>query len=389
MWFFKCPEYYFGEDALSQLEMLAGERAIIISDEHILQLGYVDAVRNVLNTAVSATELFTEIEPDPSLQTVQRGAGVMLEFEPDLIIALGGGSVMDAAKAMWVLYERPDVEPDSINPFDDYGLRQKARLVCIPTTAGTGSESNYGIVLTDTAEKRKLTLATREATPDIAIVDPQFTQNLPRQITADTGVDVLTHAVEAYTCTWANDFTDGQCLQAAKMVFNYLPRAVANGAEDEEAREKMANAASIAGMTLGNSQIALAHAMSHSVGAIFKHLPHGRITGLLLPYSIEFVANGGNGRYQELAHWLGLSSETDLVAAQQLAQAVRSLLQEIGQPTNMQEAGIERDQLEVNMALIVEHVEMDANLLMSRRIPETEEVEKLLWYAYEGKRIDF
>lgn len=389
MWFFKCPEYFFGEDALSQLEMLAGERAIIISDEHILQLGYVDVVRDALNTAVSATQLFTEIEPDPSLQTVQRGANVMLEFEPDLIIALGGGSVMDAAKAMWVLYERPDVEPDSINPFDDYGLRQKARLVCIPTTAGTGSESNYGIVLTDTAEKRKLTLATREATPDIAIVDPQFTQNLPRQITADTGIDVLTHAIEAYTCTWANDFTDGQCLQAAQMVFTYLPRAVANGANDEEAREKMANAASIAGMTLGNSQIALAHAMSHSVGAIFKHLPHGRITGLLLPYSIEFVANGGNGRYQDLARWLGLPSDNDLEAARQLAQAVRALLQEIGQPTNMQEAGIERAQLEANMELIVEHVEMDANLLMSRRIPETEEVEKLLWYAYEGKLIDF
>lgn len=389
MWFFKCPEYFFGEDSLSQLETLAGERVFIISDAHILQLGYVDEVKDALNTAVSATQLFTEIEPDPSLQTVQRGADVMLEFAPDLIIALGGGSVMDAAKAMWVLYERPDVEPDSINPFDDYGLRQKARLVCIPTTAGTGSESNYGIVLTDTAEQRKLTLATREATPDIAIVDPRFTHNLPQQITADTGIDVLTHAIEAYTCTWANDFTDGQCLQAAQMVFTYLPRAVANGADDEEAREKMANAASIAGMTLGNSQIALAHAMSHSVGAIFKKVPHGRITGLLLPYSIEYVANGGNGRYQDMARWLGLPSETDVIAATQLARAVRQLLKEIGQPTSMKEAGIGKDALEEHMELLVEHVEMDANLLMSRRIPETEEVEKLFWYAYEGKLIDF
>ena len=389
MWFFKCPEYFFGEDALSQLEELTGARVFIISDEHILQLGYVDDVKGALNTAVSAVKLFTEVEPDPSLQTVQRGAEVMQAFAPDMIIALGGGSVMDAAKAMWVLYERPDVEPDSINPFDDYGLRQKARLVCIPTTAGTGSESNYGIILTDTAEKRKLTLATREATPDIAIVDPHFTQNLPKQITADTGVDVLTHAIEAYTCTWANDYTDGLCLQAAKMVFTYLPRAVAYGADDEEAREKMANAASIAGMTLGNSQIALAHAMSHSVGAIFKQVPHGRITGLLLPFSIEYVANGGNGRYQDMARWLGLPSETDAIAATQLAQAVRELLQEIGQPTTMQEAGIPKDALAEHMALIVEHVEMDANLLMSRRIPETEEVEKLFWYAYEGKIIDF
>lgn len=389
MWFFNCPNFYFGEDALSQLELLNGRKAFIVTDAQILQLGYVDVVQRALQTAVIETQVFAEVEPDPSLQTIHRGAQHMLAFEPDWVIGLGGGSAMDAAKAMWVLYERPDIVPESINPFDDYGLRQKARLICIPTTAGTGSEANYGVVLTDPVDQRKLTLGSREMTPDLAVVDPRFTQNLPRQITADTGVDVLTHAIEAYTCTWANDFTDGQCLQAAKMVFTYLPRAVKHGAEDAEAREKMANAAAIAGMTLGNSQVALAHALGHSLGAIFKEVPHGRITGLLLPYTIEFVGAASNGRYQNMARWLGIPAADDATAAVNLAQAVRDLLTEIEQPITMQAAGIDREAVAANMPILMEHVEMDANTLMSRRIPDDNEIEKLIWYAYEGKQVDF
>ncbi len=389
MWFFNCPNFYFGEDALSQLELLNGTRAFIVTDTQILQLGYVDAVRDALQTAVIETQIFAEVEPDPSLQTIHRGAQQMLAFEPDWVIGLGGGSAMDAAKAMWVLYERPDIVPESINPFDDYGLRQKAKLICIPTTAGTGSEANYAVVLTDPADRRKLTLGSREMTPDMAIVDPYFTKNLPQQITADTGIDVLSHAIEAYACTWANDFTDGQCLQAAKMVVNYLPRAVKHGAADEEAREKMANAAAIAGMTLGNSQVALAHALGHSLGAIFKEVPHGRITGLLLPYTIEFVGQASNGRYQDMARWLNLSTDNGTTAAINLAQAVRGLLREVGQPTSLQEADIEREAIAANMPIFVEHVEMDANTLMSRRIPDDDEIEKLIWYAYEGKQVDF
>jgi alcohol dehydrogenase class IV len=335
------------------------------------------------------TAVFTAVEPDPSLQTVRRGARLMANYEPDWIIGLGGGSCMDAAKAMWVLYERPDIEPEAINPMEEIGLRQKARLICIPTTAGTGSEANYGIILTDTEEHRKLTLGSREATPDIAIVDPVFTTHLPPQITADTGIDVLTHAIEAYSCNWANDFTDGLCVQALQMVFAYLPRAVQQGAADPEAREKMANAATIAGMTLGNSQVALAHAMGHSAGALLSHLPHGRITGLLLPYTIEFVANGGMGRYAELAHMLRLPADDERSAGYALAAAVRQLLRQVNQPTCLQEAGISWAQFEPMLPLLCQHVEIDTNTLMSRRIPESHEVEQLFRYAFSGQVVDF
>lgn len=389
MWFFKCPEFFFGDDALSQLAELPIKRAFIVTDANLLALGFVEKVQTALGTAVPPTHVFAEVEPDPSLETVQRGAQAMLAWEPDWIIGLGGGSCMDAAKAMWVLYERPDLSPEDISPMLDMGLRQKARLICIPTTAGTGSESNYGIVLTDTAEHRKLTLASREATPDIAIVDPALTANLPAQITADTGIDVLTHAIEAYSCTWANDYTDGLCLQAARMVFNYLPRAVKHGAADPEAREKMANAAAIAGMTLGNSEVALAHAMGHAAGAIFRQIPHGRITAVFLPVTIEFVANGDDSRFADLAMALGLPNGNERQAASNLATAVRGLMREISQPTSLQEAGIPLEDLEAALPTLCAHVDMDANLLMSRRIPETADIEQLFRYAFTGQEVDF
>ena len=389
MWFFKSPEFFFGEDALSQLAELSGKRAFIVTDANIQQLGFVDLVQQYLHKAGMETAVFPQVEPDPSLQTVKCGAQAMLDFEPDWIIGLGGGSCMDAAKAMWIVYERPDIDPAAISPLEDMGLRKKARLICIPTTSGTGSESNYAIILTDTEAQRKLTLGSREATPDIAIVDPYFTMKLPAQITADTGIDVLSHAIEAFSCTWANDFTDGLCLKSARMVFDYLPRAAANGGEDDEAREKMANAASIAGIVLGNSQVALAHAMGHSAGAVFKTVPHGRITAVFLPYTIEFVGNSGMGRYEDLARYLGLGVNGEANAAQKLADAVRELMQTVNLPLSLQAAGIEETQLNQHMALLVEHVEIDASTLMSRRIPETEEVEKLFRYAFAGKSIDF
>ena len=389
MWFFRCPEFSFGEDALSRLSSLQGERAFIVTDENIQQLGFVAAVQAQLSLAGIDSQLFTDVEPDPSIQTVKRGAAAMMSFAPDWVIGLGGGSSMDAAKAMWILYEHPDIEPAEINPFDELVLRQKARLICIPTTAGTGSESNYGIVLTDTEEKRKLTLGSREVTPDLAIVDPAFTAQLPRQITADTGIDVLTHAIEAYTCNWANDFTDGLCLQAIRMVFDYLPRAVANGAADMEAREKMANAASIAGMVLGNSQVALAHALGHSAGGVFKQIPHGRITAVFLPITIQFIAQAGLGRYRDIAQLLHLPAQDEAEGAASLVDAIYQLLDEIDEPKSLQAAGISSTDFEEAMPMLVEHVDYDANTLMSPRIPETSEIEKLVLFAYNGRSVDF
>jgi alcohol dehydrogenase class IV len=335
------------------------------------------------------TAIFDEVEPDPSLETVEKGAVAMLEFQPDWIIGLGGGSSMDAAKAMWILYEQPEIGLELLSPWSTIGLRQKARFITIPTTAGSGAESGYAMILTDTSDHRKLTLACREATADLAIVDPSLTVRLPRTITADTGIDVLSHAIEAYSCSWANDFTDGLCLQAAQTVFLYLPRAVANGTNDAEAREKMANAAAIAGITLGNSSVALGHAMGHSAGPFFPKLPHGRITALFVPATVEFVANSGDGRYLGLARLLALPAADEREAGHALADAMRALMRQIGLPGSLYEAGVSPEAFEANLPTLIQHVEIDANILQSRRIPETEEVERLFRYAYTGERVDF
>ncbi|MCA9938072.1 MAG: iron-containing alcohol dehydrogenase [Anaerolineales bacterium] len=389
MWFFRSPHVYFGEDALSHLAEVQGRRAFIVTDEVLLGLGFPQRVQAYLEDAGISSTIFAAVEPQPSLQTVQRGAAAMLDYAPDWVIGLGGGSCMDAARAMWILYERPDIDPAAISPMELLGLRQKARLMCIPTTAGTGSETGYAVVLTDTVEQRKLTLGSPEATADLALVDPAFTLHLPRQATADTGIDVLTHAIEGYTCQWANDFTDGPCLKAIDLVFRYLPRAVAQGAADAEAREKMANAAAIAGLALGNSNVALAHALGHSAGALFHDLPHGRITALFLPYTIEFVAPVGTARYQEIAHMLRLPAAGEAEGAASLAEAVRRLMQEVGLPLCLRDAGISPDQFAANLQPMCERADTDTNILMSRRLPETEEVQRLFEYAYDGRSIDF
>ncbi len=228
MWYFNSPQIVYGEGALSYLETLVGKRACLVTDQTLVSLGVAQRVVNALATTAMPVEVFSAVEPDPSLETARVGAQVMLRFKPDWIIALGGGSVMDAAKAMWVLYERPDLTPEEINPIDTLGLRKKARLIAIPTTSGAGSEATWAVVLTDTRERRKLGLGNREDMPDIAILDPELVMKLPARLTADTGLDALVHAVEGYSSAWHNDFSDGLCLQAARLIFEYLPRASAS-----------------------------------------------------------------------------------------------------------------------------------------------------------------
>ena len=242
MWYFKSPEIVFGEGALDALDELEGHCALIVTDGTLVHLGLVDKVKAHLDNAGITVHVFDAVEPDPSVQTVHKGAEVAREVEPDWIIGLGGGSPMDAAKAIWVLYERPDLEPAEINPFVHLGLCQKARLITIPTTSGTGSDVTWATVLTDTDEQRKMGLGSREMIADLAIVDPEMVVAMPPELTADTGMDALTHAVEGYTCAWHTDMTDGLCFNAARLIFKYLPLAVADGT-DMEARERMHNAA--------------------------------------------------------------------------------------------------------------------------------------------------
>ncbi len=240
---------------------------------------------------------------------VQRCAAALAQHQPDWIIGLGGGSCMDAAKAAWLLYENPGIEPASVNPFDQYTLREKAKLIAIPTTSGTGSEATWYAVLTDTVEQRKVGVGTRGMLPDYAIIDPVMVMSLPPSITADTGLDALTQSIESYQSTWRNDFSDALCLHAVRLIFEYLPRAYADGS-DREAREHMHNAATIGGIGFGNSQATLAHCMGHALGALF-HVPHGRAVALFLPYTIEFTANGGGSRYADIARALGLPADDE------------------------------------------------------------------------------
>jgi alcohol dehydrogenase class IV len=387
MWLFHSPQIAFGEDALSRLDQLEGQRAFIVTDANILKLGLVKTIQEHLATAGLASGYFAEVEPDPSLQTVRRCAALMHEYAPDWIIALGGGSCIDAAKAAWLLYERPDVDPAGINPIETFGVRAKARLVAIPTTSGTGSEATLAVVLTDLAAQRKLALGSRELMPDLAIVDPALVMSLPPAVTADTGLDALAHAIEGYTSAWRNDFSDGLCLKAIQLIFTYLPRSYANGA-DAEAREHMHNAATIAGLGFSNSMTALAHALGHALGAIFK-TPHGRAVSLFLPYTIEFTANGGGTRYADIARCLQLAARDEKEGTASLVAAIRALQRQLNQPATVRELGIPEDQFVEAMPRLVANAESDTDLVTSARVPDGEELKRLFECAYGGLGIEF
>jgi len=387
MWYFVSPQIVFGEGALDTLDELEGRQALVVTDATLVRLGLVDRVRAHLEKAGLAVRVFDRVEPDPSVQTVRLGAQVAQETGPDWIIGLGGGSAMDAAKAVWVLYERPDLQPAEINPFIRLGLRRKARLVTIPTTSGTGAEVTWAIVLTDTEGQRKMGLGNRENAADIAIVDPSMAAGMPPTLTADTGLDALVHAVEGYTCAWHTDLTDGLCLAAARLVLRYLPRAVADGS-DMEARERMHNAATSAGLGFGNAMASLAHATGHALGAVF-HLAHGRAVGLMLPYTVEFAASVAPARFAEMAVLLGCSQAGGEEAARSLAGRVRGLCRQIGVPTSLAAAGVERFTFEARLDKLVDDAFNDTQMVTAVRAPSYEELRRLLVYAYEGNEVDF
>lgn len=387
MWFFDSPHIVFGEDALSYLAQLSGRLAFIVTDANLARLGLLQQVQAQLDAAGLTYAVFDQIESEPSLNTIKRCAAQMLDRRPDWIIGLGGGSCLDAAKAAWLLYERPDLNPAAINPFDQFGLRAKARLITIPTTSGTGSEATWYVVLTDTDEQRKLGMGNRELLPELTIVDPQLVTGMPPALTADTGLDALTHAIEGYCSGWHNDFSDGLCLQAARLIFQYLPRVFGDGG-DLAAREHMHNAATLAGLGFGNSQATLAHAMGHALGAEF-HVPHGRAVALFLPYTIEFTANAGGSRYFEIARALGLPAADDREGAASLVAAIRELQITLHHPLSLRELGIERDVFDRALSDLVFKAETDTQIVTSPRLPDSAEVRRLFEYAYDGRSIDF
>jgi len=387
MWYFDSPHVVFGEEALSHLAQLSGHLAFIVADQNIVRLGLTRRVTEQLDTAGIAHVVFDETEPEPSLQLVQSCAATLAQHKPDWIIALGGGSCIDTAKAAWLLYENPTVELAGVNPFDQYVMRVKAHFIAIPTTSGTGSEATWYAVLTDTAEQRKVGVGSRQMLPDLVILDPELIVSLPPSITADTGLDALTQAIESHSSTWHNDFSDALCVHAVKLICEYLPRAYADGS-DREAREHMHNAATIAGVGFGNSQATLAHALGHALGVLF-HIPHGRSVALFLPYTMEFAANSGTDRYLEIAQALGLPARDGREGAINLITTIRELEAKLHQPQSVRELGITAEDYADALPELIAKAEMDTQIVTSPRIPDTAELRRLFEYAYEGKSINF
>jgi alcohol dehydrogenase class IV len=387
VWTFVSPRIVFGEDALDSLSEIRGKRALIVTDPDILRLGLAAPVIERLSASGFETQIFSDVEANPEIPTVLRGAELAMEFEPDWIVAVGGGSPLDAAKAIWVLYERPDLQPAEISPFIDLGLRKKARLITVPTTSGTGADVTWAIVLSDPIEKRKVGLGNWENVPDLALVDPAMAAGMPKQLTADTGLDALTHAIEGYTSTWHTDMTDGLCAHAAADVFEFLLRAVADGT-DMEARTRMHHAATSAGLGFGNSMASMAHAMGHALGATLG-LPHGRAVSICLPYTLEFIARQAPERAAQLAHRIGVSSADGEGGARTLAQAVRDLTRRIDNPLSLSEADISKDRFEASLDKLVADAENDTQMITSSRSPSSQELRKLFEATYEGHSIGF
>ena len=408
MQWFKLPsKIYFERDSIEYLhQMPRMHKAIIVTDRSMVDLGFVDKVTDQLKLRAEPVQyqLFCDVEPDPSIQTVRKGVELMRNFAPDTIIALGGGSSMDAAKGMWLFYENPEVDFNDLKQkFMDIRKRafrypqlgKKASLVCIPTTSGTGSEVTPFAVITDKEEHKKYPLADYALTPTIAIIDPTFTLSLPKKIVADTGMDVLTHATEAYVSTMANDFTDGLCIQAIKMVFQYLERSYNNGPSDYEAKEKMHNASCLAGMAFANAFLGMNHSMAHKVGGEF-HVPHGRANAILLPFTIRYNGTQPDKlstwpkynyykaaeRYAELARMLGLPAKTVEEGVESYAKACGELGMRLGIQMNFQSQGLDEkawlDSLDKLAFLAYE----DQCSPVNPRVPLIEDMKQILKEAY-------
>ena len=371
MQWFKVPERIYHEvGSVQYLEKLPNvERVMIVTDRMMVQLGYVEKLEYHLRKRRNPVmiDIFADVEPDPSVDTVLNGAEAMRKFKPDTIIALGGGSAMDAAKGMWLFYENKDADFDDLRlKFMDIRKRiykfpklgRQAKMVAIPTTSGTGSEVTSFAVITDKVNNIKYPLADYELTPDVAIIDPTFVMSVPATVTADTGLDVLTHAIEAYVSIMATDYTDALAMKAIQMVFEYLPKSYkgANTAEGKEAREKMHNASCIAGMAFANAFLGVNHSLAHKLGSEF-HIPHGRANAILLPHVIEYNATMpskfaafpkyksfvADKKYAEIAKALGLKANTTEEGVKSLVEAVRNLMKELNMPMTVQACGIEEE----------------------------------------------
>lgn len=410
MQWFKIPnKIFFEKGSIQYLEVMRDiSRVFIVTDNAMVKLGYTDKIlyhlRNRKNKVHSY--VFDQVEPDPSFDTINKGVEMMRQFNPDCIIALGGGSAIDAAKGMWLLYEQPEVNLDAMkNKFMDIRKRvykiedlgKKAKLVAIPTTSGTGSETTSFAVISDKKNNMKYPLADYALVPTVAIIDPELVYSLPAKSVADTGMDVLTHAIEAYVSNMASDYTDGLAEKAIELVFNYLARSYKDST-DKEAREKMHNASTIAGMAFSNAFLGINHSLAHKIGAEY-HVPHGRANAILLPYVIKynsimpdkfvsfpkyefFIADK---RYADIAKRQGFDAKTTEQGVDSLIKAIRELMKELNMSTSFKDEDInEKEYMEKVEELAYKAFE-DQCTTANPKLPLVEDLKQILIDAYYGE----
>lgn len=385
-------DVYHGKDSLSELKNLKGKKAIlVVGGGSMKRQGFLDKAVSYLKEAGMEVELFEGVEPDPSVETVMKGAEQMRKFEPDWIISMGGGSPIDAAKAMWVFYEYPQTcFEDLCQPFSFPELRQKAKFCAIPTTSGTATEVTAFSVITNYQTGVKYPLADFNITPDVAIVDPELVKGLPVKQVAYTGMDALTHAIEAYVSTLNGPFTDPLALQAIEMVLDYLP---ASYRCDMDAREQMHYAQCLAGMAFSNALLGIVHSMAHKTGAAFStgHIPHGCANAIYLPYVIKYNAKdaAASRRYAEIARRMGLSGASEKALVNSLCAKIDEFNVMLNIPKTLKEFGIQEDEFKEKLPRIAELAVSDACTGSNPRKIDPDTMEKLLTCTYYGTEVDF
>ncbi|EHK2406058.1 iron-containing alcohol dehydrogenase [Clostridium perfringens] len=380
-------DIYHGKDSLEVLKSLEGKKAfIVIGGGSMKRFGFLDKVLSYLKEANMETKVFEGVEPDPSVETVMKGAKEMEEFNPDWIVSIGGGSPIDAAKAMWIFYEYPDFTFEkAIVPFGLPKLRRKAKFVAIPSTSGTATEVTAFSVITDYKAKIKYPLADFEITPDIAIVDPSLAETMPEKLVAHTGMDALTHAIEAYTASLRSNFTDPLALKAIEMVNMHLVNSFKG---DMEARGEMHEAQCLAGMAFSNALLGIVHSMAHKVGAVF-HIPHGCANAIFLPYVIKYNRKACEDRYANIARHIGLKGESERELTDALIDLINKFNKELNIPSSMKEYGIEENEFKANLKFIAHNAVLDPCTESNPREVDDETMEKLYTCAYYGSDVDF
>jgi hypothetical protein len=380
-------DIYFGENSLEELKNIQGNKAVVVvGGGSMKRFGFLDKVEKYLNEAGIEVKLIEGVEPDPSVETVMNGAKIMREFEPDWIVSIGGGSPIDAAKAMWIFYEYPDFTFEkAIVPFGIPKLRNKARFIAIPSTSGTATEVTSFSVITDYKSKIKYPLADFNLTPDIAIIDPELAQTMPKKLTAHTGMDALTHAIEAYVASLRSDFSDPLALHAIEMIYKYLVKSYEG---DKEARAQMHIAQCLAGMAFSNALLGITHSMAHKIGAVF-HIPHGCANAIFLPYVIDFNKKACKDRYADIARRLKLSGSTDDELVDSLNALIKDLNKKMEIPSTVEEYGISREDYDADVDFIAHNAMEDACTGANPRKITEPEMKKLFQCVYTGEKVDF